>query len=153
MTEGDENRVLSQEDIDALVSAAASGGPEPQPAAPAPPPPSPSGTPQASPPPAPAGDLAEIVRRLERLEEALSGPGGAGSNLRRLQAYIDTFGRDLQALNQRLDALTRHLAATLGYRLRESFRCRSCGAQGQVAARVKCTYCDKEIWWGWWPKE
>lgn len=36
--------------------------------------------------------------------------------------------------------------------LREQFTC-ECGAKGMVALSIKCTKCEKETWWGWWPKE
>jgi ParB/RepB/Spo0J family partition protein len=36
--------------------------------------------------------------------------------------------------------------------IRRDFKC-SCGTTGFIAARVKCTKCDKESWYGFWPKE
>jgi len=36
--------------------------------------------------------------------------------------------------------------------LRERFVCSSCGEKGYVAVKIKCTKCDEESWWGWWPE-
>jgi hypothetical protein len=37
-------------------------------------------------------------------------------------------------------------------RLKERFTC-DCGAKGNVAVHIKCTQCDRDTWWGSWPKQ
>ncbi len=37
--------------------------------------------------------------------------------------------------------------------IRKIYHCDSCNSQGQVAIYTKCTNCDEENWWGWWPKK
>jgi hypothetical protein len=36
--------------------------------------------------------------------------------------------------------------------IRRDFKC-GCGTTKFLAARVKCTKCGGENWWGWWPEE
>ncbi len=36
--------------------------------------------------------------------------------------------------------------------LKREFKC-DCGSSGEIAVAVKCTKCDKETWWGWWPEK
>lgn len=142
MSPADENQALSQDDIDALVAARAATAdpapapvtPEPAPAsapaaetaqpAPAPPPP-----PAAAPAPAPAAtapnsaDLADLTRRIEKLEEL-------ATQVARIQQRLT--GSPLEGL-------------------RQDFQCDDCGEKGHVTARISCTNCDSESWWGWWP--
>ncbi len=33
------------------------------------------------------------------------------------------------------------------------FKCLHCGEEGHVAMNIKCTGCDTESWYGWFPKE
>ena len=58
-----------------------------------------------------------------------------------------------QAVNTQLKTITQGLRNTLGYDIKKNFKCDSCGADGAVALRIRCTHCEKENWWGWWPKE
>jgi hypothetical protein len=59
----------------------------------------------------------------------------------------------VQALTTRLNETLQHLPNTLGYRVRETFACASCGAKGFVAAPVMCTHCRQQTWVGWWPPQ
>lgn len=58
-----------------------------------------------------------------------------------------------QAINTQLKTITQGLRNTLGYDIKKNFRCDCCGADGAVALKIRCTLCEKENWWGWWPKE
>ena len=58
-----------------------------------------------------------------------------------------------QTVNTQLKTITQGLRNTLGYDVKKNFRCDSCGAEGAVALKIRCTACEKENWWGWWPKE
>ncbi len=58
-----------------------------------------------------------------------------------------------QTVNTQLKTITQGLRNTLGYDIKKNFRCDSCGAEGAVALKIRCTQCEKENWWGWWPKE
>ena len=58
-----------------------------------------------------------------------------------------------QTVNTQLKTITQGLRNTLGYDIKKNFRCDSCGADGAVALKIRCTHCEKENWWGWWPKD
>ncbi len=58
-----------------------------------------------------------------------------------------------QAVNTQLKTITQGLRNTLGYDIKKNFRCDSCGSEGAVALKIRCTQCEKENWWGWWPKD
>ena len=38
------------------------------------------------------------------------------------------------------------------FSLKNQYEC-ECGSKGMVAFRFKCTNCDKENWWGWFPEK
>ena len=160
MSTPDDASVLSQADIDALLAFSAQDR-EPLPPPP-PPPPQPATSPKrrASPGAAELLDFAgpssnryaegDLVERIQRLEEALE---QILSAVRLLQADVEVSGRDVDSLTRRLGGIPEHLKASLGYRIREVFRCDTCGNSGFVAGRVMCTGCRREMWWGWWPKK
>jgi hypothetical protein len=58
-----------------------------------------------------------------------------------------------QTVNTQLKTITQGLRNTLGYDIKKNFRCDSCGADAAVALKIRCTHCEKENWWGWWPKD
>jgi chromosome segregation ATPase len=58
-----------------------------------------------------------------------------------------------QTVNTQLKTITQGLRNTLGYDIKKNFKCDSCGADGAVALRIRCTHCEAENWWGWWPKD
>jgi len=38
--------------------------------------------------------------------------------------------------------------------LHKNYKCSKCGSQeGLIAIKIKCTQCNAESWWGWWPKQ
>ncbi len=45
------------------------------------------------------------------------------------------------------------LQGTVGYGAHESFICSSCQSRGNVAAKLNCTACGEDNWWGWWPPQ
>jgi small-conductance mechanosensitive channel len=161
----DGNAVLSQDNIDALVSA--TGGSDGETAAPAaapptqaaPPPAAPAAEPAAADPdPAPASGaggptLADVAQRLAKLEATvakLSQNGGAGGQP---DAKVQALTKQLQALNGRVNEILQHLPNTLGYGARATFQCGACSAQGMIASHVMCTQCGTETVIGWWPQQ
>lgn len=89
--------------------------------------------------------IADLLQRIERRE-------GSDTAGRLLEAYVETMSKELRTLSARVDRLAQNLSGTVGYRLRETFQCDSCGAKGHVAGRIVCNGCQKESWWGWWPE-
>ena len=161
------DQILSQEEIDAMLSGGAGGTPSApaaeEPAA-APPPPTVKQVP-VSPQPAAAGpdpatkmmldklaekleDFGAALERINQLEKAISETNSA---IRQMRADFQTFGGQTQLINSKVDGILANLKTTLGYRAQKTFTCNSCRAKGQVAAKVKCTECGQENWWGWWP--
>lgn len=58
-----------------------------------------------------------------------------------------------QSLGSQMETIAQGLSNTLGYDIKKNFVCDSCGAEGAVALKIRCTQCEKQNWWGWWPKE
>ena len=136
--------VMSQEEIDALVGSepdplTAAAAAEPAPAvAPAP-------TLLVS---ADSSGMSAISQRLANLETAvatLQQSTGGGQN----DAVIQALNQQVQALSAQVNQLMPHLQNSLGYGLRGSFQCGSCGTQGAVGSRVSCMQCGTESWIGW----
>ncbi|MGQ9572105.1 MAG: HD-GYP domain-containing protein [Dehalococcoidia bacterium] len=100
-----------------------------------------------------SGDLTDVIQRIEKLEEALSRLEQCESTARLLQADVDALAKRLEVVGRRLNGIPEHLQSTVGYRLRDVFECEACGSKGMVAARIICTECRGESWWGWWPKK
>lgn len=141
----DDDDILSQEQIDALLAGVDPHNPEKaidvgptilrQAGAK-------SSTKQPSMAPTAAASSAEInniidlVQRVANLEETVSQfiPG------------------QLQDLTRKLESLITAMQGTVGYDARHSFVCSSCQNKGNVAARLNCTSCGEENWWGWWPQ-
>jgi len=58
----------------------------------------------------------------------------------------------LQALSGKVDSIIANLEGTVGFGARRAFVCKNCQSQGHVVARLHCTVCGGENWWGWWPQ-
>lgn len=100
------------------------------------------------------GDLAGLTERLANVE----------GNSDKFEQYRKAFETALmanrqlqlaqsQTVNTQLKTITQGLRNTLGYDVKKNFRCDACGADGAVALKIRCTHCEKENWWGWWPKD
>ena len=76
---------------------------------------------------------------------ALQQSVGAGQN----DPVIQALSQQVQALSAQMNELMPHLQNSLGYGLRGSFQCGSCGTQGAVCSRVSCMHCGTESWIGW----
>ncbi len=135
---------MSQGDIDALVSSSTDIGGE-----------SPAAAPAAAAAPdvaqsAPAASkpddagLADVVQRLSKLEAAVSKLGQEGGG--------QALAQELKTVSARVEEIVQQLPNTLGYGLRSTFQCSSCGTQGLVAARILCTQCNTDTYAGWWPQ-
>jgi hypothetical protein len=99
-------------------------------------------------------DLAGLTERLANVE----------GNSDKFEQYRKAFETALmanrqlqlaqsQTVNTQLKTITQGLRNTLGYDVKKNFRCDACGADGAVALKIRCTHCEKENWWGWWPKD
>lgn len=88
----------------------------------------------------------ELAERFARLEDSVRQVGANAANIQRLLARLD----DLTSL---VESLMTGMQGTVGYRARQTFVCRKCRQQGNVAARLNCTACGEENLWGWWPSQ
>jgi hypothetical protein len=95
----------------------------------------------------PTDQVARLVERVERLEAGLGQKDGVTP-----EDLADML-RQIKEINSRLDGIMGHLQGTVGYGARHGFLCRNCQSRGYVAARLNCTACGEENWWGWWPRK
>lgn len=159
MSPDKENAVMSQQDIDAMVSSSSDiGGEAPVPA-----------RPQEAQPTADAADAsvseagvaasdaggsasADVAQRLAELEAGVARISQKGGGSDQVEANIQALAQQLQALSSRVEEILQHLPNTVGYGVRETFQCSTCNAQGLVAGRVICTQCGTDTFVGWWPQ-
>ena len=159
------NQVLSQAEIDALLSGQAQEPDSPAktfkvtPAA---------SIPEATTGPQPhAGEellslkntIAELTFRLNILESAAREATPADvissktdSVISQLQQSLRTLLEQVQVVSRKVKEMETNLAATPGYQAHKIFTCGSCHSTGLTAIRAKCTQCGKEFWWGLQPE-
>ena len=133
----------------------------PEPAVPTPvplPPPEPASVPEPAPiaepePVVAVANVAEapsvLTERIDRLEAAL---GESNNNMMQMRQEFQTLATQVQLMGSRMEGVLDNLKSTLGYRAQKTFTCAACEVDGNVAAKVQCTNCGKENWWGWWPQ-
>jgi hypothetical protein len=95
--------------------------------------------------------LDEITQRLAQVEATLRNQPGNCPGHTQLQEELRLLASQVQAVNAKVDRIIASLQGTVGFGARTSFVCRSCQSKGHVAARLNCTSCGEENWWGWWP--
>jgi len=93
----------------------------------------------------PNSDLAQRLASLEATVAALQNSAADGEN----DAAILALTQQVEALTAQVTELGAHLQNSLGFGLRGSFQCGSCGTQGAVGSRVSCMQCGAESWIGW----
>ncbi len=99
--------------------------------------------------PAPAADsgaITDLANRVASLEASVS-QGGAGA------ADVQGILAQLQELSSKVESMMAGTQGTVGYNARQTFVCSSCQNQGHVAAKLNCTVCGEDNWWGWWPPQ
>ena len=138
MQDGD--KVLSQNEIDAMLA----GVPAPPPAVAEPEPP-----PQV---PVPSAQVQQTVQSIPAspLPDGVS-PGNGDTA--QLQKQVQELTAQLQELTSKVDGIISGLQATVGFNAQGTFTCKSCNSLGLVAARMTCTSCGTEDWWGWFPPQ
>ncbi len=128
----------------------------------------PSATPVQTPAPVPSDevlktlqatmtDLAQRITKVEtsinRLSQKETEVPDASVPVQRLSQRLEAVVKDLQQVNSQVGRVLKGLEGTPDYGVRNSFTCESCGSHGFVAIPMRCTKCDGEGWWGWWPKK
>ena len=112
-------------------------------AAAAAPPPIPGPVPATAAPAADNGAIVDLANRVASLEATVS-QGAAG---------IQGILAQLQELSSKVEGMMTGMQGTVGYSARQTFVCSSCQSQGHVAAKLNCTACGEDNWWGWWPPQ
>jgi len=160
-----EDRMLSQQEIDALLSS----NPQPKPptvpaAAPAsaPKPSAASGRPATAPEKpvtaAAPGEVESLKKTIVELTGRLSKLEGIISRFDQLEKKLDSNNgasstAAINGLDARIAAIEAGLKDSLNYKIRQKFECGNCHTKGFVAVNVRCTKCGKETWSGWYPKK
>ena len=121
----------------------ANGSPPAAAAAAAAPPPIPGPVPATAAPAADNGAIVDLANRVASLEATVS-QGAAG---------IQGILAQLQELSSKVEGMMTGMQGTVGYSARQTFVCSSCQNQGHVAAKLNCTACGEDNWWGWWPPQ
>lgn len=112
-------------------------------AAAAAPPPIPGPAPATTAPATDNGAMVDLANRVASLEATVS-QGAAG---------IQGILAQLQELSSKVEGMMTGMQGTVGYSARQTFVCSSCQNQGHVAAKLNCTACGEDNWWGWWPPQ
>lgn len=90
--------------------------------------------------------ISDLVNRVANLEATVSQAEASGGDLQGILAQ-------LQDLTSKVEGIMANMQGTVGYGARQTFVCSSCQNQGHVAAKLNCTVCGEENWWGWWPPQ
>ena len=113
--------------------------------------PAPAAAPAPVAAPANNAEIDKLAKRLAKLEAAVKAQSGPGAGQAQLQEDLRTLASQIQAVNQKVDSIITSLQGTVGFGARQTFVCKGCQSEGHVAARLNCTACGEENWWGWWP--
>jgi len=97
-------------------------------------------------PRSPEDSVAQLASRVAQLEKEVKRGQVA-------QQHLDELMGQVKDLSAKVNSLVTSLQGTVGFGARQSFICRNCQSKGQVAARLHCTSCGEENWWGWWPPQ
>jgi uncharacterized phage infection (PIP) family protein YhgE len=167
------DRMLSQAEIDALLSGnipaikppPSGGAPSPMATAT----PEPKSAPRAAEPepipPAPpqvstlSEDLGSIHKSIKDLTSRLSRIENAIIRLEQLEKKINNNNTApnqsalIKKLESKIEEIESGLSDSLSYKIRRKFECGHCHTKGFVAVNVRCTKCGKETWSGWYPKK
>ncbi len=158
-----ENKVLSQAEIDAMLSASVEPPSAPVNALDPPIPP----TVRAQAPVTARRVYAEtspdalsgMNARLEALEAAARNDAGEKTlveitaAIKELQQNVQAITAYLQSLRNEVDTNRQNAQASPAHGLHKTFVCKSCETQGMVATAIRCTQCGWEGWWGWYPPQ
>ena len=112
--------------------------------------------PAAAPPVVPlvaAADSEELKRTIDQLSQRLAQLESTIQQTEQLRSEFQAWAGQLQTTANTVETLMASLQGTVGYRAHESFICSGCQSQGNVAAKLNCTACGEENWWGWWPPQ
>jgi hypothetical protein len=97
--------------------------------------------------------LAELSLRLAKLELKITKlENNDGFNGQSPSASLKSTIQQVRSISSQVEVITEGLRSTPGYNIGKSYNCNSCRSMGTIAIKVRCTTCDHENWWGWWPQ-
>ncbi len=118
--------------------------------------PGPDYIPTAAPPvvpPVAAADSEAVQGAIDQLYQRLAQLESSIQQAEQLRSEFQAWVGQLQTTTSTVEILMASLQGTVGYGAHESFVCSSCQSLGNVAAKLNCTACGEENWWGWWPPQ
>ncbi len=104
-------------------------------------------------PPVAAANSETLQLTIDQLSQRLAQLEFSIQQTEQLRSEFQAWVSQLQTTTNTVELLTASLQGTVGYGAHESFICSSCQSQGNVAAKLNCTACGEENWWGWWPPQ
>ena len=115
--------------------------------------PPPAAQPPAAAPAAQAGQTPVTAdpaaqERIAKLESALA---ESDARVRQVEASVQESAQQVQMLIATVQDMMGNLGSTPAYGVQKTFTCGMCNAQGTVAIPVKCTTCQTDTMFGWWP--
>ena len=133
--------------------------PQPAPVAEVPQPEAAPAVTQAAPAPVPiaGAPVPQVAVGSAPLESAIDRIRSLEQGITDMKTTMETMQQGYQAIVQHLNSMNTYIQnirdeaeATPGHGLRKTFVCEQCAAKGSVAAKIQCTSCGDESWWGWW---
>ena len=98
--------------------------------------------------------ISELSERVNKLEQSIiTLQSQYNDNSRTVNEGFNPSVEQLDEINNSLTIINEGLKCTAGYNINKTYECRHCGSTGIVAIRVRCNECGQENWWGWWPKK
>ena len=102
--------------------------------------------------------LDALARRIAKLEASVqeiaqSVSQGSKSKSGVAPQQMIELSSTLRRVVKQTARIQKGLEGTPAYDLVDEFTCSECGSHGHLAIPVTCTACNKEGWWGWWPKD
>ena len=102
--------------------------------------------------------VADLTRQVSKLADTAQRLDSREERTSQLAQVIQRSAHDDQPSAEiiaEIQARLRDLSRHLNHRneLREEFECEHCKSQGNVAFLTKCTSCGQERWFGWWPSK
>jgi rubrerythrin len=98
--------------------------------------------------------ITDLSKRLKILEEAIENlQNQKNIDQKSINENSNPLNEKFNRFDEQLMDITEKLKGTAGYNINKTYTCRQCGSTGLVGIRVRCNQCGQEGWWGWWPKK
>jgi hypothetical protein len=85
--------------------------------------------------------------------EVASGPSPYSREIETLKKMVDDLKKQVLKDQTQLEQISQYIHNKPIWNPQDTFQCSNCKSTKFVAIHVKCTSCDKTHWIGWWPKQ